>query len=133
MQGEMRVACRRGSGPMRRSVGRDRGAHDIHREDPRRAAPRGSSSAATTTAKPPAIFSLSASARLHKLDPELYLRDILRVVPHWPRERFLELAPRYWPITRSRLDARELDAELGPLTVPEPPLPTMLASASARA
>ena len=66
------------------------------------------------------LFSLIASARLHKLDPEGYLRDIFRVLAHWPRDRYLELAPKYWTRTRARLDARELAAEVGPLTVPPP-------------
>ena len=61
---------------------------------------------------------LIASARLHDLDPEAYLRDVFRVLPHWPRDRYLELAPKYWSRTRKALDARELAAELGPLTVP---------------
>ena len=74
------------------------------------------------------LLTLIASARLHKLDPELYLRDVFRVLPHWPRERYLELAPRYWSATRARLDPKELDQELGPLTVPEPPLPTATAA-----
>jgi transposase len=64
------------------------------------------------------LFSLIASARLHKLDPEAYLRDVIRVLPHWPRERHLELCPKYWAHTRARLDADELAQELGPLTVP---------------
>ena len=71
------------------------------------------------------LLSLIASARLQKLDPEAYLRDVLRVTPHWPRDRFLELAPRYWPLTRGRLDPVQLDRELGPLAVPEQPLPTI--------
>jgi len=68
------------------------------------------------------LFSLIASARLHRLDPEGYLRDLFRVLAHWPRDRYLELAPKYWARTRARLDPRELAAEIGPLTVP-PPLP----------
>jgi transposase len=79
------------------------------------------------------IFSLIASARLHRLDPEGYLRDLFRVLAHWPRDRYLELAhwprdrylelaPKYWAQTRARLDPSELAAEIGPLTVP-PPLP----------
>jgi transposase len=68
------------------------------------------------------IFSLVASARLHRLDPEGYLRDLFRVLAHWPRDRYLELAPKYWAQTRTRLDTAELAAEIGPLTVP-PPLP----------
>lgn len=31
------------------------------------------------------LMTLIASARLHKLDPEEYLRDIFRVLPCWPR------------------------------------------------
>jgi transposase len=75
------------------------------------------------------LLSLIASARLHKLDPEAYLRDVFRVLPHWPRDRFLELAPRYWPLTRARLDRAELDRELGPLAIPEQPLPTIASAA----
>ena len=69
------------------------------------------------------LLSLIASARLHGLDPEEYLRDVFRVLPHWPKDRHVELAPKYWPATRARLDARELAAEFGPLTVPAPTTP----------
>jgi transposase len=64
------------------------------------------------------LMSLIASARLHRLDPEAYLRDLIRVVLHWPRDRYLELAPRYWLATRARLDASQLERELGPLDLP---------------
>jgi transposase len=64
------------------------------------------------------LFTLIASARLHQLDPEAYLRDILRVLPYWPKERYLELAPKYWAATRDRLIPAELDAEVGVVTVP---------------
>ncbi len=47
------------------------------------------------------------------------------VLPHWPRDRYLELAPRYWRITRARLRADELADELGPLTIAEAALTTM--------
>ena len=67
------------------------------------------------------LLTLIASARLHRLDPELYLRDLIRVLPHWPKGRYLELSPKHWAHTRSRLDKAQLDAELGPLHVPEPP------------
>jgi hypothetical protein len=68
------------------------------------------------------LFSLVASARLHGLDPEAYLRDLFRVLAYWPRARYLELSPRYWAGTRSRLDAdaSELAHEIGTLTVPDP-------------
>jgi transposase len=42
------------------------------------------------------------------------------VLPHWPADRYLELAPKYWFATRERLDAAQLDAEIGPLSVPTP-------------
>jgi transposase len=64
------------------------------------------------------LFSLIASARLHDLDPEAYLRDLFRVLAAWPRDRYLELSPRYWAATRARLDAAELAREVGPLTIP---------------
>jgi transposase len=66
------------------------------------------------------LFSLIASCKLHGLDPETYLRDLFRVLGHWPKDRYLELAPRYWTSTRVRLDAAELAREIGPLTVPPP-------------
>ena len=43
------------------------------------------------------LFSLLASCKLHGLDPEDYLRDVIRVMPYWPRERYLELAPSTGP------------------------------------
>lgn len=66
------------------------------------------------------LFTLIASARLHGLEPEAYLRDLIRVLPHWPRERYLELSPKYWSTTRARLVAGELEAELGDISVPPP-------------
>jgi transposase len=66
------------------------------------------------------LFSLIASARLHSLDPESYLRDLFRVLAHWPTDRYLELAPKYWAKTRARLDTAQLATEIGPLTVPPP-------------
>jgi transposase len=75
----------------------------------------GSDDHAVSTAN---LLSMIASAKLHDLDPEQYLRDIFRVLPHWPADRYLELAPKYWRATRDQLDAAELDAEIGPLTVP---------------
>jgi len=68
------------------------------------------------------LFSLIASCQLHGLDPERYLAEIIRIMPYWPRQRYLELAPAYWAETRARLDPIELAAELGHITVP-PPLP----------
>jgi hypothetical protein len=64
------------------------------------------------------FVSLIASARLQAIDPETYLRDLLRVLPGWPRDRAIELAPERWRRTRERLDPRELETALGPVTVP---------------
>lgn len=66
------------------------------------------------------LFSLVASCKLHGLDPEDYFRDVLRVMPHWPRDRYLELTPLRWAATRARLDATEVEREYGRLTVPAP-------------
>ena len=66
------------------------------------------------------LFSLVASCKLHSLDPEAYLRDVIRVMAHWPRDRYLELTPLHWRSTRARLDPEELAREYGPLTVPPP-------------
>jgi transposase len=65
-----------------------------------------------------AIFTIIASCRLHKLDPEQYLDEVLRLLPYWPPERYLELAPKYWTATRARLGPKQLEAPLGPFTVP---------------
>jgi len=64
------------------------------------------------------IFSLIASCVLHSLDAESYLADIIRVLPYWPRDRYLELAPKYWARTRARLDDVEMKRPIGHVTVP---------------
>jgi transposase len=65
-----------------------------------------------------AIFSIIASCRLHALDPHQYLDEVLRLLPYWPKERHIELAPKYWARTRAKLDARELDTPLCSFTIP---------------
>ena len=64
------------------------------------------------------FVSLVASCQLHGLDPEAYLRDLFRLLPVWPHNRMLELAPKAWLTTRARVDAAELALPLGPITVP---------------
>ena len=66
------------------------------------------------------LFSLVASCKLHGLDPETYFRDVIRVMPYWPRDRYLELSPKYWLQTRARIDAVELARPVGIITVPPP-------------
>ncbi|HVN36013.1 MAG TPA: IS66 family transposase [Casimicrobiaceae bacterium] len=67
------------------------------------------------------LLTLIASARLHGLDPEQYLRDLFRILPQWPRDRYIELAPKYWAATRARIDAAQLEIEIGWITIPPPP------------
>jgi len=67
-----------------------------------------------------AIFSVIASCRLHGLDPFQYLEEILRVLPYWPRDRYLELAPKYWRATRGRLRPDELASPISAFEVPPP-------------
>lgn len=64
------------------------------------------------------LFSLIASCRLHGLEPEAYLRDLIRVMPYWPRDRYLDLSPLRWSATRAALDPDALAAENGPIAVP---------------
>jgi transposase len=49
--------------------------------------------------------SLIASCRLHGLNPQDYLEQLLRLGPHWTVTRMLELAPKYWATTIAGLDA----------------------------
>jgi transposase len=65
-----------------------------------------------------AIFSVVASCRLHALDPYAYLEEILRVLPHWPQERYLELAPKHWRATRARLNPLELEMPISGFEIP---------------
>jgi transposase len=67
-----------------------------------------------------AIFSVIASCRLHGLDPFQYLEEILRLLPYWPRDRYLELAPKYWRATRGRLRPDELASPISAFEVPPP-------------
>lgn len=50
--------------------------------------------------------SLIASCRLHGLNPQDYLEQVLRLGPHWPITRMLELSPKYWAKTIAGLDDR---------------------------
>jgi hypothetical protein len=36
----------------------------------------------------------------------LYLEQLLRLAPHWPVTRMIELAPKYWAKTIASLDVR---------------------------
>jgi len=67
-----------------------------------------------------ATFTLIATCRLHHIEPRQYLDELMRVLPYWPRERYLELAPQHWARTRARLDPKELAELVSRFTVPPP-------------
>ena len=48
------------------------------------------------------IVSLIASCELHDVEPWAYLRDILTLLPNWPKQRALELSPKLWTATKQR-------------------------------
>jgi transposase len=48
--------------------------------------------------------SMIASCALHQLNPQEYVEDVLRLARHWPPERRLKLAPKYWMATRAGLE-----------------------------
>ena len=70
-----------------------------------------------------AIFSIIATCRLHGMDPFVYFDEILRVLPYWPSDRYLELAPQHWLATRARLDPSELERPLSRIASPRPSAP----------
>lgn len=51
--------------------------------------------------------SLIASCALHGIEPWAYLRDVLILLPDWPRDRVLELAPKFWKQTLEQSDAQK--------------------------
>lgn len=53
--------------------------------------------------------SLIASCALHDLNPQVYLEQLLRLAPHWSKERMIELAPKYWRRTIENLSERQLE------------------------
>jgi hypothetical protein len=50
---------------------------------------------------------------LHGIQPEGTLTELIRVMPVWPRDRYLELAPKHWKATRARLPENALVPEYG--------------------
>lgn len=53
------------------------------------------------------FVSLLASSQLHKLEPWAYLRDLLCLLPGWPRHRVLDLAPAFWRKTQQEQDTQQ--------------------------
>ena len=42
----------------------------------------------------------------------------LQNTQHWPRHRYLELAPKHWAVTRARLRPEELAAPISAFEIP---------------
>lgn len=56
---------------------------------------------------------LLASCQMHGIEPYAYLRDLLCLLPSWPKSRVLELAPAYWQQTfQDAQTQRKLDANI---------------------
>ena len=47
-----------------------------------------------------------------------YLDEVMRLLPDWPKARYLELSPKYWRVTRGNFDPAELDSFLCCFTIP---------------
>ncbi|OFV89400.1 MAG: hypothetical protein A3J75_00425 [Acidobacteria bacterium RBG_16_68_9] len=56
--------------------------------------------------------SLVASCQLHGIEPWAYLRDVLTLLPSWPANRVLALAPKYWNETRQQPKTQQRLASL---------------------
>src|SRR5438477_1406961 len=54
-----------------------------------------------------AFVSLLASCGLHQIEPWAYLRDLLCLLPSWPSQRVLELAPVNWHKTLEGSDTQQ--------------------------
>ena len=63
-------------------------------------------------------WGVDVARKLHVEISEAF--DLFRVLVHWPPDRYLELAPKYWARTRARLDPDQLGRPLGKLTIPPP-------------
>jgi hypothetical protein len=55
--------------------------------------------------------SLLASCEIHEVEPSEYLRGLLCLIPTWPRDRLLELAPVNWATTWPHTHTREVLAD----------------------
>jgi transposase len=53
------------------------------------------------------FVSLLASCRLHEVEPLSYMRDLLCLLPRWPKKNALELAPAYWKQTLEKPEAQQ--------------------------
>jgi transposase len=54
------------------------------------------------------FVSLLASCRIHNIEPLGYIRDLLCLLPRWPRSKLLDLAPVNWNKTAQHHQTQEL-------------------------
>lgn len=73
--------------------------------------------------------SLIATCRLHRLNPQTYLEQVLRLAPHWPVNRVLELSPKHWAETVSKLDDHQRAIITPPWELPSRVVTTRAAAA----
>lgn len=57
------------------------------------------------------LFSLAQSARRHRIDPFVYLRDLLTRIPTHPQNRIHEIFPDNWKRLAAQAAAATADAE----------------------
>lgn len=53
------------------------------------------------------FVTLLASCQLHRIEPWAYLRDLLCLLPTWPKSRVLELSPLHWNQTAQQPDVQQ--------------------------
>ena len=75
--------------------------------------------------------SLIASCPLHGLNPQDYLEQVLRLAPHWPVTRMLDLSPKYWTRTVAQLSADQRQILVRPWEIHGDAVTTSSADAAA--
>jgi transposase len=58
------------------------------------------------------LVSLIASCQMHNIEPWAYFRDLLTLLPGWPKSRALELSPKHSRATLARPETQTRLAEL---------------------
>lgn len=53
------------------------------------------------------LVTLLASCQMHGIEPIGYLRDLLCLMPSWPQQQVLDLAPAYWSTTTARPEVQQ--------------------------
>jgi transposase len=75
--------------------------------------------------------SLIASCSLHSLNPQDYLEQVLRLAPHWPVTRMLDLSPKYWTRTLAQLSVDQRQILVRPWEIHGDAVPSSSSDAAA--